>query len=112
MVVLPLNPDSHDSAIDMRLLVTVLPTDTTKREIWFFYQHNEHDEAIRFAYAVSQDWREIHKVTVTDAFGMLIAQFTAAWIYLGEDRFNDKRLGKRPAKPEVRELQPPSEGNR
>lgn len=98
MVVLPLNPAASE---DIRLTVAIWPTDTMKHELYFYYQHNEIDEAIRFAWTVSADWREIHKVTVVDAWGMLIAQFTAAWIYLGEDKFNDKKMGRRSKKPEI-----------
>jgi hypothetical protein len=101
MVVLPLNPRDIDPEGDIRIRVYVYGCDTTKDELLFYFDADEHAEATDFAYKVSTEWRDVSRVQVIDAWGMLVAQFTAMWIILGEDRWHDAQLAKRSAKSEL-----------
>lgn len=92
MVVLPLDPEP-----DYRLCVYVWGTDSRFDPITFRFEADEHQQALEFALDIANRWEKIFRVQVIDAWGMLIGQFTAAWVYLGEAKFNDTRLGKRPS---------------
>jgi hypothetical protein len=74
----------------------------------FNFEPDDHFPPVDFAWNVAKTWRDVSRVQVVDAYGMLIAQFCAAWIYLGVDKFNDKKMARRPPQPEFPQLRPGS----
>jgi hypothetical protein len=98
MVVLPLNEPDH------RIKVWVWPINSRQDPLIFNFEQDQHAESVSFGMRVADSWRDVSRVQVVDARGMELARYTAAWVYLGVEKFNDKKMGRRPTQPEFPEF--------
>jgi hypothetical protein len=81
-----------------------------KEPLIFNFDAHEHYEAVAFAWNCARTWRDVSRIQVIDAWGMQIAAFCAAFLYLGEKKFNDQKVGRRPPQPEFSELRSITQG--